>query len=65
MSELHMPHPDELIDHEAEWLDYPLQRDCARSLSRRWPDEPQRPNPLSDPDSWPNVHAPLRDGSLL
>ncbi len=35
MSKLFMPHPDELIDHEAECLDFTIRRGRAREPDLR------------------------------
>ncbi len=61
MSERYMPHPDELIDHETEWLNYRIRQGRARELNWRWPDETQEPDYLNDPWPWDDRPNPLLD----
>jgi len=44
-----MPHPDELIDHEAEWLDFAIRRGRKRERGTRWPSDDGY-DYLNDPD---------------
>ena len=62
MSELCLPLRDDLIDHEAAWLDYAIWRDRARELNWRWPhgDDPRGPESLLDPEPWGDPPNPLR-----
>ena len=48
MSDLLMPHPDELIDHDEEWFNYRM-RERERGRSPRWPEDSGY-DYLNDPD---------------
>ena len=61
MSERYLPHPDELIDHDSEWLDCAIRRYRVRALNLRWPDDDEGPNLLLDPDPWGEALNPLLD----
>ena len=61
MSERYLPHPDDLIDHEAAYLDYALRRGRVRELNTRLTDEHEGYNPLLDPEPWGEPPNPLLD----
>ena len=58
MSERYMPHPDELIDHEAEHLNLSIRHSEERLTAMSWPTDTGY-DYLLDPDSWDDRPNPL------